>query len=212
MKTLLTIKRNIGWAICLMLTMASLSGFSQQNVAGKVTSSEDGQGIPGVSIAVKGTSKGTTTDATGNYKISVPVNSIVSFSAVGFISQDVSVGKRSEVNLSMTTDIQSLNEVVVVGYGTQKKSQLTGAISSVTAKQITEMPITNLGQAIQGRIAGVDVAQSGSKPGAVPNILIRGRRSFNAGNNPLYVVDGIPMTGDRNELANNRPFDFASGI
>ena len=211
MKTLLSIKRNMAWAICLMLIMASLSGFSQQNVAGKVTSSEDGQGIPGVSIAVKGTTKGTTTDATGNYKISVPVNSTVSFSAVGFISQDVSVGKRSEVNLSMTTDIQSLNEVIVVGYGTQKKSQLTGAISSVTAKQITEMPITNLGQAIQGRIAGVDVAQSGSKPGAVPNILIRGRRSFNAGNNPLYVVDGIPMTGDRNELANNRPFDFASG-
>ena len=211
MKTLLTIKRNRAWAICLLLMIASLSGFSQQNVTGKVTSSEDGQGIPGVSIAVKGTSKGTTTDATGNYKISVPTNSTVSFSAVGFISQDVSVGKRSEVNLSMTTDIQSLNEVIVVGYGTQKKSQLTGAISSVSAKQITEMPITNLGQAIQGRIAGVDVAQSGSKPGAVPNILIRGRRSFNAGNNPLYVVDGIPMTGDRNELSNSRPFDFASG-
>ena len=211
MKTLLTIKRNMAWAICSLLVMASFSSFSQQNVTGKVTSSEDGQGIPGVSIAVKGTSKGTTTDATGNYKISVPTNSIVSFSAVGFISQDVSVGKKSEINLSMTTDIQSLNEVIVVGYGTQKKSQLTGAISSVSAKQITEMPITNLGQAIQGRIAGVDVAQSGSKPGAVPNILIRGRRSFNAGNNPLYVVDGIPMTGDRNELSNNRPFDFASG-
>jgi TonB-linked SusC/RagA family outer membrane protein len=211
MKTLLTIKRNIAWAICLMLTMVTLSSFGQQNVAGKVTSSEDGQGIPGVSVVVKGTTKGTTTDVTGSYKIAVPANGTISFSAVGFNSQDVAIGKRSEINLSMTTDVQSLNEVVVVGYGTQKKSQLTGAISSVTAKQITEMPITNLGQAIQGRIAGVDVAQSGSKPGAVPNILIRGRRSFNAGNNPLYVVDGIPMTGDRNELANNRPFDFASG-
>jgi TonB-linked SusC/RagA family outer membrane protein len=211
MKTLLTIKRNIAWAICLMLTMGTLTGFGQQTVSGKITSSEDGQGIPGVSVAVKGTSRGTTSDVNGNYKIAADNKSKLVFSAIGFISQEVEVGSKSMIDLKMMSDVQSLNEVVVVGYGTQKKSQLTGAISSVTAKQITEMPITNLGQAIQGRIAGVDVAQSGSKPGATPNILIRGRRSFNAGNNPLYVVDGIPMTGDRNELSTNRPFDFASG-
>lgn len=211
MKTLQKIKRNIIWAMYLMLSMGTLSGFGQQNVTGKVTSSDDGQGIPGVSVAVKGTTKGTTTDAAGSYKLSVPAKSSITFSAIGFTSAEISVGTKSVIDLTLSPDIQSLSEVVVVGYGTQKKSQLTGAISSVTAKQITEMPITNLGQAMQGRIAGVDVAQAGSKPGSVPNILIRGRRSFNAGNNPLYVVDGIPMAGDRNELMSGRPFDFASG-
>src|SRR5207237_1259019 len=106
------------------------------------------------------------------------------FSSVGFVSQEVTVGNRSAVNVTIQADNRSLNEVVVVGYGTQKKSQLTGAISSVSAKQITEQPITNIGQAMQGRVAGVDVAQSGSKPGSTPTIRIRGRRSFNAGNNP----------------------------
>ena len=177
MKTLLTIKQNMAWGICLMLMMVTLSGFGQQQVVtGKITSSEDSQGIPGVSVVVKGTTQGTTSDATGNYKISVPAKGILLFSAIGFASETVAVGSKSVINLVLSVDVQSLNEVVVVGYGTQKKSQLTGAISSVTAKQITEMPITNLGQAIQGRIAGVDVAQSGSKPGAVPNILIRGRQ------------------------------------
>ncbi|MDZ7899319.1 MAG: TonB-dependent receptor [Arcicella sp.] len=186
-----------------MLTMLTLSSFGQQNVAGKVTSSEDGQGIPGVSVVVKGTAKGTTTDAAGNYKIAAAPNATISFSAIGFTSQDVAVGKRSEINLSMITDVQSLGEVVVVGYGSQKKSQTTGAISSVSAKQIAEMPITSLGQAMQGRVAGVDVSQSGSKPGSVPKILIRGRRSFNAGNDPLYVVDGIPLSAGYEDLNPN---------
>ncbi|WP_229202907.1 TonB-dependent receptor [Arcicella rosea] len=194
-----------------MLITITMSSFGQQTITGKITSADDSQAIPGVSVIVKGTSRGTTTDASGVYKIAAANNATLVFSAVGFSSKEVAVANRSVVDVKLNTDVQSLEEVVVVGYGTQKKSQLTGAISSVSAKQITEMPITNLGQAIQGRIAGVDVAQSGSKPGSTPNILIRGRRSFNAGNNPLYVVDGIPMTGDRNELANNRPFDFASG-
>jgi TonB-linked SusC/RagA family outer membrane protein len=211
MKSLQKFRGNIGWAICLMLSIITLTGYSQQSVTGKISSSEDGQGIPGVSVAVKGTNRGTTSDVNGNYKIAVSNKAILTFSAVGFVAQEVEVGTKSVIDLKLAPDVQSLGEVVVVGYGTQKKSQLTGAISQVTSKQITEMPITNLGQAIQGRIAGVDVAQSGSKPGSTPNVLIRGRRSFNAGNNPLYVVDGIPMTGDRNELMNNRPFDFASG-
>jgi TonB-linked SusC/RagA family outer membrane protein len=211
MKSLQKFRSNIGWAICLMLSIITLTGYSQQSVTGKITSTEDGQGIPGVSIAIKGTNKGTTSDASGNYKIAVSDKATLSFSAIGFVAQEAEVGSRTTIDLKLTPDVQSLGEVVVVGYGTQKKSQLTGAIASVTAKQITEMPITNLGQAMQGRIAGVDVSQSGSKPGSVPNILIRGRRSFNAGNAPLYVVDGIPMVGDRNELMSNRPFDFASG-
>lgn len=184
----------------------------ERTVTGKVISGDDNKALPGVNVAVKGTTRGTTSDANGDYRISVPNNqAVLVFSAVGFVTQEITVGSQSAVNLTLTTDTRSLNEVVVVGYGTQKKSQLTGAISSVTSKQITEMPITNIGQAMQGRVAGVDVAQSGSKPGSTPTIRVRGRRSFNAGNNPLYVVDGIPLTGDRNELLSTRPFDFVSG-
>lgn len=183
--------------------------FAQERaVSGRVLSGDDNKALPGVSVAVKGTTRGTTTDANGDYRISVPDNqAALVFSAVGFVSQELTVGNQSTVNLTLTTDTRSLNEVVVVGYGTQKKSQLTGAISSVTPKQITEQPITNLGQALQGRVAGVDVSQSGSLPGSVPSILIRGRRSFNAGNDPLYVVDGIPLSADYQDF---NPNDVAS--
>ncbi|MFM6913749.1 MAG: carboxypeptidase-like regulatory domain-containing protein, partial [Aquirufa sp.] len=174
-----------------------------RTVTGRVTASDDGSGIPGASIAVKGTTKGTSTDADGNYKITVSGSAVLTFSSVGFNSQDVTVGNKSQINVALAADTKALTEVVVVGYGTQKKSQLTGAISSVTSKQITEMPITNLGQAMQGRVAGVDVAQSGSKPGTVPKVLIRGRRSFNAGNDPLYVVDGIPLSSGYEDMNPN---------
>ncbi|CAG4999315.1 TonB-dependent receptor P3 [Dyadobacter sp. CECT 9275] len=181
-------------------------------VTGQVLSSEDNSPIPGVSVIVKGTRAGTNTDVDGRYKIDITDGaSVLVFSAVGFITQEIVVGNRNVVNINLSVDQKTLTEVVVVGYGSQKKSQLTGAISSVSTKQISEMPITNIGQAMQGRVAGVDVAQSGSKPGTVPKVLIRGRRSFNAGNNPLYVVDGIPLAGDRNELMSSRPFDFTSG-
>jgi TonB-linked SusC/RagA family outer membrane protein len=187
-----------------IMLLLSIQIFAQdRTVSGKVTSSEDGLGIPGASVAVKGTSKGTSTDADGNYKITVGNSAVLVFTAVGTNSQEVSVGTKTQVNVALSADTKSLQEVVVVGYGTQKKSQLTGAISSVTAKQITEMPITNLGQAMQGRVAGVDVAQSGSKPGTVPRVLIRGRRSFNAGNDPLYVVDGIPLSGGYEDMNPN---------
>ncbi|WP_374759639.1 SusC/RagA family TonB-linked outer membrane protein [Dyadobacter chenhuakuii] len=183
-----------------------------KSVSGKITSSEDNTPIPGVSVVLKGSRSGTNTDADGNFKIDVPDNgAVLVFSSVGFITQEVAVGAKSVVDIKLESDMKALSEVVVVGYGSQKKSQTTGAISSVSAKQISEMPITNIGQAMQGRVAGVDVSQSGSKPGSTPKVLIRGRRSFNAGNNPLYVVDGIPLAGDRNELMSVRPFDFVSG-
>jgi TonB-linked SusC/RagA family outer membrane protein len=175
-----------------------------RSVSGKVLSADDNTPLPGVNVAVKGTTRGTTTDANGDYTISVPnAQAVLVFSSVGSITQEITVGNKSTVNVKVETDTRALNEVVVVGYGTQKKSQLTGAISSITPKQITEQPITNVGQAMQGRVAGVDVAQSGSKPGSVPTIRIRGRRSFNAGNDPLYVVDGIPLAGGYEDINPN---------
>jgi len=172
-------------------------------VTGRVTASDDGSGIPGASIAIKGTSKGTTSDADGNFKITVSGSNVLSFTSIGFISQDITVGNKSIVNVALAADTKALTEVVVVGYGTQKKSQMTGAISSVGSKEIQELPITNARQALQGRAAGVDVVQPGSKPGAGPQIRIRGRRSFNASNDPLYVVDGIPLSSGIDDINPN---------
>ncbi|QJD81332.1 SusC/RagA family TonB-linked outer membrane protein [Spirosoma rhododendri] len=178
----------------------------ERTVTGRVLSADDNNALPGVTVAVKGTTRGTTTDANGIYRIAIPnEQAILVFSSVGFRAEEIAVGNKSTVDIRLSSDDKSLNEVVVIGYGTQKKSQTTGAISSVSSKQITELPIANIGQAIQGRVAGVDVAQSGSRPGSTPTIRVRGRRSFNAGNNPLYVVDGIPLAGDRNELLSGRP-------
>jgi TonB-linked SusC/RagA family outer membrane protein len=187
-----------------LMLLLSIQIFAQdRTVSGKVTSSEDGLGIPGASIAIKGTTRGTATDADGNYKITVSGSAVLSITSVGYLSQDVSVGSRSQIDVTLSADAKSLKEVVVVGYGTQKKSQMTGAISSVGAKQIQELPITNARQALQGRAAGVDVVQPGSKPGAGPQIRIRGRRSFNASNDPLYVVDGIPLSSGIDDINPN---------
>jgi TonB-linked SusC/RagA family outer membrane protein len=163
-----------------------------------------GVGLPGVSVAVKNTTLGTVTDLDGKYTLNdVNESSVLVFSYIGYVNQEITVGSRTSMDVNLAEDITSLSEVVVTGYGTQKKSQVTGAISSISAKEITEIPLTNLAQALTGRAAGVNVTQSGSKPGSVPKILIRGRRSFNAGNDPLYVVDGIPLSGGYEDINPN---------
>lgn len=186
--------------------LSFVSNAQESQISGKI-SDGTGDGLPGASILIKGTNRGTTTDANGNFKIAAGSNATLLISSIGFLNQEVNVGGKSIINLSMVTDTKALDEVVVVGYGTQKKSQMTGAISSVTSKQITEMPITNMGQALQGRVAGVDVAQTGSRPGSTPTIRIRGRRSFRASNDPLYVVDGIPLSAGYEDI---NPNDVAS--
>lgn len=174
-----------------------------RTITGKVTDA-GGTGLPGVSVTVKGSTQGAVSDGNGGYSLSVPPNkNTLVFSYIGFVGQEIEIGSQSVINVALEEDATNLSEVVVVGYGTQKKSQMTGAISQVTSKQITEMPLTSLGQALQGRAAGVDVSQSGSKPGSAPKILIRGRRSFNAGNDPLYVVDGIPLSAGYEDINPN---------
>lgn len=171
-------------------------------VKGTITS-DKGEPLVGASVVVKGTTNGTVTDIDGKYSLSVPdgkVTLVISY--VGYDTKEVVLNGQSELDVTLTEG-SALNEVVVVGYGTQKKSQTTGAISSLNSRQLTEMPVTSLGQALQGRIAGVDVVQSGSKPGSVPTIRVRGRRSFRASNDPLYVVDGIPLTGGYEDLNPN---------
>ncbi len=202
--------QNVSRSLLLLMFLSIISfvvNAQERPISGRITDGSNGDGLPGASILVKGTNRGTTTDAGGNFKLNVGSNATLQISSIGYLSQEVLVGSKSVLNLALGVDNKALDEVVVVGYGSQKKSQLTGAISQVTSKQIQEMPITNLGQAMQGRVAGVDVSQSGSRPGGVPKILIRGRRSFNATNDPLYVVDGIPLSAGYEDI---NPNDIAS--
>jgi TonB-linked SusC/RagA family outer membrane protein len=178
----------------ILLLLGVLVGYAQSNISGTITGTT-GEPLIGASVVLKGTSNGAITDLDGKYALKIPSQSgtlVVSF--VGYESQDVAIGSSSVIDVTLAEG-SALSEVVVVGYGTQKKSQTTGAISSINSRQLTEMPVTNVAQALQGRIAGVDVVQSGSKPGSVPTIRVRGRRSFRASNDPLYVVDGVPMAG-----------------
>jgi TonB-linked SusC/RagA family outer membrane protein len=175
-------------------------------ISGKITTA-DGEALVGASVVVKGTTIGTVTDIDGKFKLDAPDgNGTLVISYVGYETQEVPINNRTVIDFVLKEG-SALQEVVVVGYGTQKKSQTTGAISSITKKQITELPVMNARQALQGRAAGVDVTQAGSKPGSAPQIRIRGRRSFNASNDPLYVVDGIPIAGGIDDI---NPQDITS--
>lgn len=194
-------------SVVLMLLLSV--GYTQaQNVQVTGTvSDETGSALPGVTILLKGTTTGTTTDLDGKYSISGPASGVLVFSFIGYNPIEETIGNRGQINVSLRPDLSDLEEVVVVGYGTVKKSQLTGAISSVGNKEIQELPITDARQALQGRAAGVDVTQAGSKPGSAPQVRIRGRRSFNASNEPLYVIDGIPTVGGLEDI---NPQDITS--
>jgi TonB-linked SusC/RagA family outer membrane protein len=170
--------------------LANSGNFQGITVTGKVLSVEDNSGLPGVNIVVKGTTVGTVTDIEGNYSLEVPgENSVLVFSSVGYVSEEITVGSRTVIDFTLKADVTALSEIVVVGYGTQKRAEVTGAISSITSEAITEVPITSAEQALQGRAAGVNVVSNG-QPGSSPVIRIRGLGTVND-NNPLIVVDGI---------------------
>lgn len=162
-------------------------------VNGKVTNSK-GESLAGVSVTVKGTNVGTSTDAKGIYSIDVPASGTLVFSYVGFATKEMLVNKRSSVDLVMEEIVSALDQVVVVGYGTQKKKDLTGAVSSIDANQIKDLPVSRVDQALLGKMAGVQVIPVSGEPGASPQIRIRGIGSISAGASPLYVVDGFPTT------------------
>ncbi|WP_168207731.1 TonB-dependent receptor [Spirosoma sp. KCTC 42546] len=164
-------------------------------VTGVVTD-EKGEGLPGVSVLLKGTQTGSVTDINGRYSVNVPNSGgTLIFSFIGYVSQEVLIGNRSAIDIKLVTDIKSLNEVVVVGYGTQRKSDITGSVASVSSEALREVPVANLQQALQGRAAGLEIQQIGTKPGAGAQIRIRGERSINGSNDPLIVLDGIPFEG-----------------
>jgi TonB-linked SusC/RagA family outer membrane protein len=164
-------------------------------ISGKVTD-EKGGVLPGVSIVLKGTTQGTTTDADGNFEISLPDDSgILIFSFVGYISREVVVGTKSNLEIALSVDTRSLDELVVVGYGTVKKSDLTGSVSTIKGEEINAFPAANVMQALSGRASGVQVKQNTGAPGAGVSVRIRGTNSIQGSNEPLYVIDGFPSNG-----------------
>lgn len=201
---------NIRWLTIQLLAFTLLcfsSIHAQPNriqIAGKITENTSKEGLSGVNVVVKGSTTGTTTDKDGMFQIYVPneATSLV-FSSVGYLPQEIIVGKQTIINVVLEIDAKTLQDVVVVGYGTQRKSQLTGAISSVSSKEIQSIPVTSADQALQGRAAGVDVITSSHAPGATATIRIRGVSSIRANNDPLFVVDGIPIAGGLSDINPN---------
>jgi TonB-linked SusC/RagA family outer membrane protein len=186
-----------------------------RTVSGRVTG-QTGDGLPGVNILIKGTQKGTTTNASGQYALNdVPGGATLTFSSIGFLAQDVVVGNRSTVDVSLSPDERSLLEVVVVGYGTQRKIETTGAIASVKAADIVQTPVSNVAQGLQARVAGVQVTQNSSAPGGNISVRIRGTNSINGSSEPLYVIDGIQIgngggVNDISPLSSINPNDIES--
>ncbi|GET21153.1 SusC/RagA family TonB-linked outer membrane protein [Prolixibacter denitrificans] len=194
--------------ILTFLVLVATLGFAQErNVQGTVTSAEDGSPIPGVSISVKGTTTGTITDVNGNYLIKVGDNATLVFSFIGLKTQEVPVQGQSQINVSMQSETMGVDEVVVVGYGTQKKSVVTGSIAKVNSSDINKTANLRTEQALQGRTAGVTITSNSGQPGAGLDVKVRGTSSINSGTQPLYVVDGVPVDGGIDYL---NPGDIAS--
>jgi len=189
-------KEKNGWPkVCLLgiLFLSFSFSYSQKTVTGTVVSSDDGMGIPGVNVVEKGTANGTSTDFDGNYAIEVSNDSaVLVYSYLGFITQEITVGNKTAVEVTLEEDVSALDEVVVVGYGTAKKSDITGSVSSVKSEELSAFPVLSAEQALQGRAAGVAVqSNNGGEPGAPIAISIRGNTSIGASSAALVVVDGF---------------------
>lgn len=176
---------------------------TERTLAGKVTDSS-GDPLPGVSILIKDSSKGTTTNAEGVFSLVIADAQEVSviFSFVGYVSQEIQVGNRASLDVVLQVDEKALEEVVVVGYGTMKKSDLTGSVAEINSKALKDLPVATLDQKMIGQVAGVQIQQLSGGPGAGTSIRIRGSGSLGAGNEPLYVVDGLPYASDLNQNLN----------
>ena len=179
-----------------------------QKITGTVTDLSNGQTMPGVSVIIKGTILGTITDADGKYALEVTdPNAVLVFSFIGYKTKDVLINNQSVINVILEQNAVGLEEVVVVGYGTVKRKDLTGSVASISDSKIADRAITSLGEAMVGLIPGLDIVSSGGLPGATSSILLRGKRSFQASNDPLVILDGMPFYGNMNDI---NPFDVKS--
>lgn len=172
-----------------------------KKITGKVS---DATGtLIGATVVEKGTTNGTVTDMDGNFTLNAEPGATLVVSYIGYISQEIAVGNKSEINVTLKEEGRNLNEVVVIGYGTQRKEAVTGSVATMRGDLVREVPGADITQAMQGRVAGVEMMQTSSKPGASMQIRIRGTRSLNASNDPLIVLDGIPFAGTLNDIDPN---------
>lgn len=186
--------------LLLLFCLIPLWSIAQNIMVKGVVKDNFGESVIGVNVTEKGTTNGTITDLDGNFSLTVQKNATLVISYIGYITQEIAVKGNTQFNIVLKEDSKSLEEVVVIGYGTARKSDVTGSIASVGGDKLREMPSTNITYALQNRVAGVDMAQTSSQPGATMQIRIRGTRSLTASNDPLVVLDGIPFMGNLSDI------------
>ncbi|AHM60887.1 TonB-dependent receptor plug [Flammeovirgaceae bacterium 311] len=202
--------------LLMMLLYLCGAAYAQQTIRGRVTSAGDAEGLPGVTIVVKGTSTGTVTDIDGNYSLQVPnANATLVFAFTGYERQEVPVNNRTTINVTLSEDVAVLDEIVVTGYGEIRRSEVTGAQTTIGAQEIQKSVNTTIEQAIQGRAAGVYVTQNSGQPGGGISVNIRGINSITGNTEPLYVIDGVQISGggttnSSNPLSGLNPADIES--
>lgn len=185
-----------GLKVLLLLTISfqlSAQNNGEITIKGKVVD-ETGEGMVGVNISIKGAARGTITDINGNYNLTAPSGGTLIFSFIGYLDQEVAIGSRGVIDLQMNVNVETLSEVVVVGYGTQRVEQFTGALEIIDAKKLEQLPNASFQDALQGNASGIQVTASDGAPGAGISVRVRGIGSISASNEPLYVIDGIPIT------------------
>lgn len=184
------------WVCTWLLPMAAAAQEAGEWRLSGIVTGEDGTPLPGVSVALKGTPRGAATDESGRYTLTVPPQAgVLVFKFIGMLPQEVPFSSAGTQNITLRSSEKALNEVVVVGYGTMKKSSLTASVSKLENVKLDQVPVGRVESALTGRIAGVNVAQTSSAPGAPPVIRIRGAGSIDASNDPLVVIDGFPGAG-----------------
>ena len=199
--------RNVLWGIFVMLLLSVTNTFAQtKSISGRVTAADGQDGLPGVSISIQGSKVGTTSDAMGKYSLSVSgSNAVIVFSSVGYITQQKTVGNQQQMDVQLVADTKQLGEVVVVGYGTQSRKNLTSAISTIKPEDLNRGAITDVGQLLQGRVPGLNISANGD-PNATAAVVLRGASTINSSQGPLYVIDGIPGA----DISTIAPDDIAS--
>ncbi len=197
------------FSLLMLLVFTAFQATAQQEISGTVT---DAAGSPllGVNVFIKGTNQGTATDFDGNYQITGSSSNVIVFTYVGFKDKEETVGDKAIIDVSLEENAESLNEVVLIGYGVQQRQDVNGSVSSVSAEEIENVPQVSIDQLLQGRAAGVTISQNSGKPGSAVSVRIRGITSITGNNEPLYVIDGVPISGDSRNLSSSGRTDASS--
>jgi len=203
-----------GNTVLYLLLFCSIGALQAQTTVTGVVADNNGMGIPGVNVTIKGTTTGVATDTDGKYTITAPDSATLIFSYIGFNSQEVAVDGKELINITLDENVQTMDEIVVIGYGTQRRQDINSSISSISSEDIEDLPQVSIDQMLQGKASGVVVTNNSGQPGSSTSIRIRGIGSISGTNEPLYVIDGVPISGDsQNKATSGRPIaggDFSS--